>query len=256
MIVLDITDLIRVVQLLDENHSRIQSLLSSKLYFGKKVSSVHTEEYTKTFGEALRFCQEMQLNRPSVDLERFLNSPPANLTYGLLLSEIAIVRRSVLNELFTCLTIQIPTPEVKYYKDDPLFGEKVANKFPNAVTDIQEAGKCLALGRYTACVFHLMRVMELAVHYLGKKLNISLTQVKTWHKILVAVDEEIKNLPLKSNRQKTIHNRYAEASAQLRMVKDAWRNSVMHPKETYTPDEAERIFRNVKDFMVHLASKL
>lgn len=196
------------------------------------------------------------MNRPGVDLERFLNSPPANLTYGLLLSEIAILRRSILNELFTCRTILIPTPEVKYYKDDPLFGEKVVNKFPKTVTDIQEAGKCLALGRYTACVFHLMRVMELAVHYLAKKLNINLTQVKTWHRILIAVDTEIENLPRQTSRQRTTRNRYAEVSAQLRMVKDAWRNSVMHPQETYTPEEAERSYQNVKDFMVHLASKI
>jgi hypothetical protein len=39
--------------------------------------------------------------------------------------------------------------------------------------DIAEAAKCLALGRTTACVFHLMRVMEMAVVRLGKKLKVT-----------------------------------------------------------------------------------
>jgi hypothetical protein len=30
----------------------------------------------------------------------------------------------------------------------------------------------------------------------------------------------------------------------------------MHPKESYSEEEAERVFRNVKDFMVHVATKL
>jgi HEPN domain-containing protein len=101
-----------------------------------------------------------------------------------------------------------------------------------------------------------MRVTESAVQYLGRRLGISLVKEKNWHNILDEVDKAIKALPVKGSRQKAIRNRYAESSAHLRMVKDAWRNDVMHPKETYTEEEAERVFRNVKDFMVHLATKL
>jgi|SRR6266850_3392181 len=93
------------------------------------------------------------------------------------------------------------------------------------------------------------------VQYLGKRLNINL-QEKVWGKILAEVDTAIGKLPLNTSQQKSVRNKYAEASAQLRMVKDAWRNNVMHPKETYTEEEAERIFRNVKDFMVYLGSKI
>jgi hypothetical protein len=63
-------------------------------------------------------------------------------------------------------------------------------------------------------------------------------------------------MPVTTSRKKVRRNRYAEASAHLRIVKDAWRNDVMHPKESYTEEEAERVFRNVKDFMVHMATKL
>jgi hypothetical protein len=41
--------------------------------------------------------------------------------------------------------------------------------------DISEAAQCLALNRPTACVFHLMRVMETGVQILGNRLGIQLT---------------------------------------------------------------------------------
>jgi hypothetical protein len=46
------------------------------------------------------------------------------------------------------------------------YGVLVSKKFPNLTEDIQEAGKCYACARYTACVFHLMRVMENGVQRL------------------------------------------------------------------------------------------
>ena len=53
------------------------------------------------------------------------------------------------------------------------FGDEVANAFPNLIEDIDEAAKCLALSRYTACMFHLMRVMESSIHRLAKKLKVN-----------------------------------------------------------------------------------
>ena len=40
---------------------------------------------------------------------------------------------------------------------------EVNDKFPSAAFDIDEAGKCLAIGRSTAAVFHLMRALETAI---------------------------------------------------------------------------------------------
>jgi hypothetical protein len=38
--------------------------------------------------------------------------------------------------------------------------------------DADEAGKCFAVGRYTACVFHLMRIMERCVQKMGRDLGV------------------------------------------------------------------------------------
>src|SRR5438034_3071734 len=57
------------------------------------------------------------------------------------------------------LLFAIPRDEVKYYEQrGSLFGDAVIKGFPSAIEDIEEAGKCYATERTTACVFHLMHV--------------------------------------------------------------------------------------------------
>ena len=52
-----------------------------------------------------------------------------------------------------------------YQEDDtPLFGDIVAAAIPDSTPEIAEAGRCFALDRWNACVFHLMRAIELALH--------------------------------------------------------------------------------------------
>ncbi len=144
--------------------------------------------------------------------------------------------------------------DVPLYLDAKPFGPKVAEKFDKATEDVAEAAKCLALQRPTACVFHLMRVMELGVQTLGKKLKVEIdVGTETWHQILLHVNKKTADLPSKTPSQKTKKSAYAEASAHLQSVRLAWRNEVMHPKQTYTREEALVVFSATKAFMASLA---
>src|SRR5580704_15527436 len=64
----------------------------------------------------------------------------------------------------------ITREENRFLKINP-FGEDILKKFDPARDDIEEAGKCLAYGRGTGCVFHLMRVMEVGLRALAASLN-------------------------------------------------------------------------------------
>jgi len=67
--------------------------------------------------------------------------------------------------------------EAAQFRSAQPFGPEVASAFPAIVNvELCEASKCLALGRHTACVFHLMRVMEAAVQVFGKKLGATLVK--------------------------------------------------------------------------------
>ena len=101
-----------------------------------------------------------------------------------------------------------------------------------------------------------MRVMEAGVQRLGKKLGISLANEKNWQNILDEVNKAVKALPSKTTRQKNICAIYSEAAAYLFNVKQAWRNPTMHPKKTYTEEQAGGIINSVKTFMNHFDANL
>ncbi len=134
----------------------------------------------------------------------------------------------------------------------PILGMEVMNKFPDFAEDIVEAGNCFALSRYTACVFHLMRVMENAVQRLGVLLTGTPSIVdKEWQKIINDVRGEINTRYPKHNDLYRV--KYEAILGQMETVKIAWRNPTMHPKQTYTEEEAEGVMNSVKVFMRELA---
>jgi hypothetical protein len=133
---------------------------------------------------------------------------------------------------------------------EPLFGDAVSLKFGKIAADIAEAGKCYALERPTACVFHLMRVAEFAVKRLGKKLNVAIDVEKEgWYQITVHINKAIDALPAQSTSQRSKKQALAAAAAHLNSVRIATRNDVMHPKATYTDEEAKTLFDATKALM-------
>lgn len=160
----------------------------------------------------------------------------------------------IFDNLHGIMFLHIMSGSIRYYNEKQLFGPEVAGKFPQIVLDdIEEAGKCFALNRYTACAFHLMRVMESGVQKLGDKLNVSLTNDKCWDTILKDSRTKINAQYPKSHPENV---RWKSLLAKLETVKDAWRNPTMHPKATYTKEHAEEIWFAVKIFMRELAKIL
>lgn len=150
----------------------------------------------------------------------------------------------VIDELNDRLFLAVPTTQAEMYlQPTSPFGDAVNTKLPVA-EDASEAAKCLALDRPTAAVFHLMRVMEISVQRLGDKLGVKLVEEKNWQVILDQVGAAIRKRDHRDAETKA----YAEVASHLYNVKVAWRNEVMHPKQTYTFEEAKSIFDNVKTF--------
>jgi hypothetical protein len=155
----------------------------------------------------------------------------------------------------------IPKEQSDFYKNPFKDWQTIIAAFPKATYDIGEASKCLALRRNTACVFHLMRVMGAGVMALGKNLNeptLDASHNLTWDNVLRRCSKEVAlDFGDKSGVWQADKQFYAEATAKLYAVKDAWRNPNAHEVgEKYTDEEAEDIYRAVRSFMRHLATKL
>jgi len=153
------------------------------------------------------------------------------------------------------LLIHISTALAKYWRDEQLFGAEVAERFPGAIVDIEEAGRCLASHRATAVVFHLMRVMEVGLKELGFALGIP--YAPSWESYLRQIKNNLeRDWKDKEPDWKANEPFFRQASSYLESIKIAWRNPTMHVIFNYTPDQAEEIFGAVRSFMRHLAENL
>jgi hypothetical protein len=190
-------------------------------------------------------------------LEQFKNQEN-NITYddmGLFLEKLSERLR---HELSLYSFYLIETDRVKYYDESRvMFGVPVAEAFPSCSADIEEAGRCLAVGRSTACVFHLMRVLSPVIRALA--VEFSFKPNENWGPFLNDFRNEIwKKYPddkSKANEEQRVF--YSDLEQQLRAIKDAWRNPTMHCVATvYTEEKAEEIFGYVKGLLKKAAEKL
>lgn len=150
---------------------------------------------------------------------------------------------------------------MQYYKScGSLFGAEVTSKFPSAAFDIEEVGKCFSLNRYTACVFHLMRTMEVGIRAIARCLQIPdpvRPAERNWAILLKSIrDDGIwRKWPSATGRASGDGAVFEALYASLDAVKNPWRNGTMHIDRTYSDDEAEHILIAVKGFMRNLASR-
>jgi hypothetical protein len=151
--------------------------------------------------------------------------------------------------------LYVPPEFERYYAHPPLFGSEVESRFPAAIDDIDNAGKCLALGQGTACVMHLMRVIEVGLKALGAALKIP--YAPSWESYLNQIQAKIgAKHKTKSIKWKRDEKFFRDVSGDLISIKQAWRNPSMHIDRRFAKEEAEEIFKAVKTFMLNLAKKL
>jgi hypothetical protein len=165
------------------------------------------------------------------------------------------VRRRVDDELDLPMFLHLMPTEATLYQSPTEGWESIIDKFPGAVRDIEEASKSLALNRYTAGVFHCMRIIERGLRALAKALDI--TYAPSWESYLKQIDAQIaKERKDKAPAWKKDEEFYAQAASHLRTIKTAWRNPTMHVKGHYTREEALEVAMATRFFMRHLSSRL
>jgi hypothetical protein len=125
--------------------------------------------------EVLKFAGDKELNPIPQNLRRIevkilaaSGHPNKPLYVEDLLNDILHIKNDFLYRLSERKFYSISADLLAYYGKPQLFGERVAKKFKAASDDIERAGNCLALGEPTACVLHLNRAMEIALHRLAK----------------------------------------------------------------------------------------
>ena len=134
------------------------------------------------------------------------------------------------------------------------FAVVASDRFPDAIPDMEEAAKCYAFERPTACIFHLMRVTEYGINAIAKLLNIP-DHNPTWEPIIRKIDAELK-LDYKHRQYKGSQDLLANMSTHLHAVKVAWRNKTMHVEKINTMEHAKEIYDATCGLMRYLGENL
>jgi hypothetical protein len=169
-----------------------------------------------------------------------------------------LVRSELEEELF----LHVAPVAAEYYRF-PLRGwEAVSDRFL-CHFDVEEAGKCFAVGRYTASVFHLMRVTESAV--LGLQIFLAAPDVKAhFGSVLNKIEHLLQKTKFEAlpTHVKQHHGFLSAVLPQLHAVKDSWRNKVSHvdgkilPSDTFTEEMAAGVYGATKLLMQKLEEGL
>ena len=146
----------------------------------------------------------------------------------------------------------------------PADWESTLRVFPALRDAVTDAVDCYALGQNLACVFHLMRIMEVGVQRFGRKLGVPATarqatkiKDKTWHDILNEINPKLKAMTATTAARKAKIEQYSAIQSYLYGVKDAWRNPTMHPRaQGYVDLQTLDLINHVRAFMNGLASAL
>ncbi len=226
--------------------------VDTKLSQQEKENCLHDTESAETL------CDRLGLSNSKMAIERIkslLSQDEVSLKQFIQLTN--ELDNRIIDEMKSRKFLCIESDRLTLLDGKNLFGDEVTDAFPSAIVDIEEAGKCLALERWTASVFHLMRVMEVGLYVMGDTLALPRTTNRTWDAILKKCDAELtKPLSQRSPEWVTDEAFFSSATAMLRSVKDAWRNPTMHIEKVYTQEQAEDIWNTVKRFLRLLATKL
>jgi len=146
---------------------------------------------------------------------------------------------------------------------DEIFDAVILERFGDCEDDLVEASKCYITATYTACVFHLMRVVEHGLMEVATLAGITDPKA-SWGAVLSKVD--LYAFRTKHDELPTAIQPHQELlrdlSAEMHSIQYAWRNRVSHIDNKLIPTKpidrgvAAEIMTTVQAFMRSLAERL
>lgn len=174
------------------------------------------------------------------------------------------MKSRLIDELATKFLIQFPASRRPYFDASTKGWEKVIERFPETLTDIEEMNKCFALARYPAAVFHSTQIVESALIYLGRFLE-TRDPKSGW----TSTCNELRRVVIgsKYNQLNAGEKKHFSFLQQVHTttvaLNDAWRNKISHAQnrlvlmsKEFSPDITEEILIASRGFARRLADEL
>ena len=83
-----------------------------------------------------------------------------------------------------------------------------------------------------------MRIIEKGVQLIASHFNIESVNEKCWGPLIREINSKVTTSKMSPEQQKEYHT----ICSHLNDIRLVWRNNVMHPKDTYTEEEAIKVY--------------
>jgi hypothetical protein len=242
------------------------------------VGSIDAQVLANEIGESnVMICRPERLIQTSGAMERLIESTRGRGSYGHQMwvhafRDLSMPYRTAIDrmtELLDCIEQDIfrretfiLAPDKQHYFIMGPAGE-VESAFPGAVGELSEAQKCIALERYTASVFHMMRAAEFGLRSLVMAIGVKKPKEHLDFEAWKYLVDQLKCLSgkyidtLKGDKQKTARlsaKEFFNATIDnYGAFMDDVRNIVMHTRRSYREREALSIHDRVSECLVRSA---
>lgn len=209
------------------------------------------------------------------------------ITRGKFSCELEILNVRIEHELEDLAFGFIPKEKTEYFEKKRLFGDDVFEHFQSARDEIKEAGNCFAMNLNTACVFHLMRVIEIGARAMywqmarrknviyekykksrGKKVSANKPmELCDWNTLIKGFNVALENLDIRKGKSIAKHQTHAYFNRLVKIFdnfRSGWRNVISHGNEIdraskrtlFKEGETLDLMRDTERFMRLLAERV
>lgn len=223
-----------------------------------QISTEALQGAQKWINDICTECRKISLRESASACERLIAELDAPHTSVVFRTKLHCLKGVIDSELNSELFLWVPAQRAEWYGKsvEEIAGTDCMLRFPSVWKETEEASKCFALARYTACAFHLMRSTEAGVKALARAIKFT-PKHDQWELVFKRLQEEFEKDPAQRPTHWKTHGRFIEeAWADMRVVSKAWRNRVMHLVDTYTEEEAKELLHATSMFLRHLATKM
>lgn len=221
---------------------RRASILSSLKNIAEKADVIGLKITNKKAWEAFHAAKPVLLE----------NAPLNHENLRIMISSIELLLNFTIEEMNNITFLSIDAQNADLYSSPmSAFSENIFDAFPDSQFDLEEGAKCYALGRHTACIFHLMRAMEAAVAVIANKLDATVKnkheETLPWGILTANIGDKIEKMQKGPKR-----DAWEQCKSLLFAVNRAWRTKGAHPNTIYNEEHAKTALGAVKSFLDYM----
>ena len=224
---------------------------------GRALSAEELKEILGNLDRLKNYAADLELDQSCKRIERIkgrLSADQPDYIAGQINDLLEIIE----DEAENASVFHVPNRKANLLRIEPWPWETVIKNFPSSLREIMSAMYCHMIWEDTACVFHMMRVLEVGIGALANDVGRSFER-QNWQNIIDEIECEITkfrktgpNTEEKKERLKFL----SVAAKELFYFKDGWRNYVAHNRVVYDEHQAISTMEHVRAFMNHLATRI